>query len=68
MPVVFVTRQGKDAAILNQLRKDFQTLVHDLKKWPQMDGQEKMEELKTLLGHKRSEVFLGLSRVFLSPS
>ncbi|GLC89727.1 divergent PAP2 family protein [Lysinibacillus piscis] len=50
---------GQHAAILNQLRKDFQTLLHDLKKWPQMDGQEKMEELKTLLGHKRSEVFFG---------
>ncbi len=32
---------GQHAAILNQLRKDFQTLLHDLKKWPQMDGQEK---------------------------
>lgn len=50
---------GQHAAVLNQLRKDFQILLHDFKKWPQMDGQEKMEELKTLLGHKRSEVFFG---------
>lgn len=58
---------GQHAAILNQLRKDFQTLLHDLKKWPQMDGQEKMEELKTLLGHKRSEVFFGaLTGIFIA--
>ncbi len=58
---------GQHAAILNKLRKDFQTLVHDLKKWPQMDGQEKMEELKTLLGHKRSEVFFGaLTGIFIA--
>ncbi|MEB2281480.1 divergent PAP2 family protein [Lysinibacillus xylanilyticus] len=58
---------GQHAAVLNQLRKDFQTLLHDLKKWPQMDGQEKMEELKTLLGHKRSEVFFGaLTGIFIA--
>ncbi|MFJ6210093.1 divergent PAP2 family protein [Lysinibacillus sp. NPDC092081] len=58
---------GQHAAVLNQLRKDFQTLLHDLKKWPQLDGQEKMEELKTLLGHKRSEVFFGaLTGVFIA--
>lgn len=32
-----------------------------------MDGQEKMEELKTLLGHKRSEVFFGaLTGIFIA--
>ncbi|MFE3575646.1 divergent PAP2 family protein [Lysinibacillus sp. NPDC059133] len=58
---------GQHAAVLNQLRKDFETLLHDLKKWPQMDGREKMEELKTLLGHKRSEVFFGaLTGIFIA--
>jgi len=58
---------GQHAAVLNQLRKDFQILLNDLKKWPQMDGQEKMEELKTLLGHKRSEVFFGaLTGIFIA--
>ncbi|MFJ8459008.1 MULTISPECIES: divergent PAP2 family protein [Lysinibacillus] len=58
---------GQHAAVLNQLRKDFQILLHDFKKWPQMDGQEKMEELKTLLGHKRSEVFFGaLTGIFIA--
>ncbi|WP_285399163.1 divergent PAP2 family protein [Lysinibacillus sp. fls2-241-R2A-57] len=58
---------GQHAAVLNQLRKDFQLLLHDFKKWPQMDGQEKMEELKTLLGHKRSEVFFGaLTGIFIA--
>ncbi len=58
---------GQHAVVLNQLRKDFQTLLHDLKKWPRMDGQEKIEELKTLLGHKRSEVFFGaLTGIFIA--
>ena len=57
---------GQHAAVLNQLRKDFQTLLHDLKMaangWPR-----KMEELKTLLGHKRSEVFFGaLTGIFIA--
>lgn len=58
---------GKHAVILNQLRKDFQTLLRDIKEWPQMDEQEKLEELKTLLGHKRSEVFFGaLTGIFIA--
>lgn len=58
---------GQHAVILNQLRKDVQTLVNDLKEWPKMGGEEKLEELKTLLGHKRSEVFFGaLTGIFIA--
>ena len=58
---------GQHAVILNQLRKDFQTLVKDIKDWPKMGDEEKLEELKTLLGHKRSEVFFGaLTGIFIA--
>lgn len=58
---------GQHAVILNQLRKDFQTLIKDLKDWPKLGDEEKLEELKTLLGHKRSEVFFGaLTGIFIA--
>ena len=50
---------GQHAAILNQLRLDFYTLIKDIKEWPSKNEEEKAKELKTLLGHKPSEVFFG---------
>ncbi|HEX5564570.1 MAG TPA: divergent PAP2 family protein [Sporosarcina sp.] len=50
---------GQQALIINQMRLDFQTFVTEVKGWQQKDGQQKIMELKTLLGHKRSEVFAG---------
>ncbi len=50
---------GQQAIIINQMRIDFQTFVQEAKGWPQKDGQQKIQELKTLLGHKPSEVFSG---------
>ena len=58
---------GKHAAILNELRKDVHTLIRDMKDWPKKRNDEKLEELKTLLGHKRSEVFFGaLTGIFIA--
>jgi len=50
---------GQQALIINQMRIDFQTFVQEAKGWQQKDGQQKIKELKTLLGHKPSEVFAG---------
>ena len=50
---------GQQALIINQMRLDFQTFVQEAKGWQQKDGQQKIQELKTLLGHKPSEVFAG---------
>lgn len=50
---------GQQALIINQMRLDFQTFVTEVKGWQQKDGQQKILELKTLLGHKPSEVFAG---------
>lgn len=50
---------GQQALIINQMRVDFQTFVTEVKGWQQKDGQQKIMELKTLLGHKPSEVFAG---------
>ena len=50
---------GQQALIINQMRVDFQTFVQEAKGWQQKDGQQKIQELKTLLGHKPSEVFAG---------
>ncbi|MDN4609070.1 divergent PAP2 family protein [Sporosarcina highlanderae] len=50
---------GQQALIINQMRVDFQTFVTEVKGWQQKDGQQKILELKTLLGHKPSEVFAG---------
>ena len=48
---------GQQALIINQMRVDFQTFVQEAKGWQQKDGQQKILELKTLLGHKPNEVF-----------
>ncbi|MFS0576542.1 divergent PAP2 family protein [Sporosarcina sp. 179-K 3D1 HS] len=50
---------GQQALIINQMRLDFQTFVQEAKGWQHKDGQQKIQELKTLLGHKPSEVFAG---------
>lgn len=58
---------GQQAVMINQMRTDFQTFINDLKGWQQKDEDEKIEELKTLLGHKPSEVFVGaLLGIFIS--
>ena len=50
---------GQQAIIINQLRVDFQLFVEQTKDWAHKKNEEKMEELKTLLGHKPMEVFMG---------
>jgi len=50
---------GQQAVIINQMRTDFQTFVHQSKGWTNKKEKEKIEELKTLLGHKPSEVLMG---------
>ncbi|MBF4501825.1 divergent PAP2 family protein [Savagea sp. SN6] len=50
---------GQQAAVINQMRDDFQQFVQVSKEWAQKDEPEKRQELKTLLGHKPSEVFFG---------
>lgn len=55
-----VRRQaGEQAAVLNQLRTDFNLLVRDVKAWPRVQDKEIQKELKELLGHKPIEVFFG---------
>lgn len=50
---------GQHAVIINQMRIDFQRFVREAKGWQEKDEEEKLKELKTLLGHKPSEVFAG---------
>ncbi|MEK4130980.1 divergent PAP2 family protein [Solibacillus sp. FSL W8-0474] len=50
---------GQHAAVLNEIRHDLQLFFDEIKRWPEMNEQEKVEDLKTLLGHKKSEVFIG---------
>lgn len=58
---------GQQAVIINQMRIDFQTFLHEAKGWQAKDEEQKIQELKTLLGHKPSEVFVGaLLGIFIS--
>ena len=50
---------GQQAIIINQLRIDFQLFIDQTKGWAHKKNEEKMKELKTLLGHKPMEVFMG---------
>lgn len=50
---------GQHAAVLNEIRHDLQLFYKEIKRWPDMNEQERIEDLKTLLGHKKSEVFIG---------
>ncbi len=58
---------GQHAAVLNELRRDLQLFYKEIKRWPDMNEQERIQDLKTLLGHKKSEVFIGgLAGIFLA--
>ncbi len=58
---------GQQAIMINQMRVDFQLFVNQSKGWANKKNEEKIEELKTLLGHKPSEVFMGaLTGIFIS--
>lgn len=50
---------GEHAIILNQLVKDFQRFIDEASHWQDKEEYEKIAELKTLLGHKPIEVFIG---------
>ncbi|WP_313894577.1 divergent PAP2 family protein [Psychrobacillus sp.] len=50
---------GQQAVIINQMRSDFQVFLEQTKGWVNKKNEEKMQELKTLLGHKPMEVFMG---------
>ncbi|WJY27789.1 MULTISPECIES: divergent PAP2 family protein [Sporosarcina] len=50
---------GQQAVIINEMRRDFQVFVSEAKDWVQKDDEQKMQELKTLLGHKPNEVAAG---------
>lgn len=50
---------GEHAVVLNQLVKDFQKFVDEAAHWQDKEDYEKTVELKTLLGHKPIEVFVG---------
>ncbi|TSI10461.1 divergent PAP2 family protein [Lysinibacillus sp. BW-2-10] len=50
---------GQHAVIINRMRNELTLFFREVKHWPEKDEKEKLEELKTLLGHKPSEVFSG---------
>ncbi|MFY3790534.1 divergent PAP2 family protein [Ureibacillus sp. MALMAid1270] len=50
---------GQHAAALNQIRDDLYVFFREISRWPDKSDEEKHEELKTLLGHKPSEVLSG---------
>ncbi len=50
---------GEHAVILNQLVSDFKKIIEEASDWSQKEEYEKIAELKTLLGHKPIEVFVG---------
>lgn len=50
---------GEHAVLLNMLVKDFQTFRTEASDWHNKGEYEKRAELKTLLGHKPIEVFVG---------
>lgn len=50
---------GQQALTINKLRTDLQLFMDETRDWPNKKEEEKIEELKTLLGHKPSEVFMG---------
>ena len=50
---------GKHATLLNELRNDMNAFFIEIKRWPELNEIQKREDLKTLLGHKKSEVFFG---------
>lgn len=50
---------GQHAAALNEIRQDLQLFFQEIKRWPNLNEEQKIQDLKTLLGHKKSEVFIG---------
>lgn len=50
---------GQHALIINELRQDFQHFIREAKDWPEKAPKERVEELKTLLGHKKIEMVIG---------
>ncbi|MFJ8236832.1 divergent PAP2 family protein [Ureibacillus sp. NPDC094379] len=50
---------GQHAVIINKMRNELTLFFEEIKHWPQKTENEKMKELKTLLGHKPSEVLTG---------
>lgn len=50
---------GEHAVLLNMLVKDIQAFREEASDWRNKGEYEKREELKTLLGHKPIEVFVG---------
>ena len=50
---------GQQALTINKLRSDLQLFMNETRDWAKKKEEEKIEELKTLLGHKPSEVFMG---------
>lgn len=50
---------GQHAAMINQIRSELKQFFEGVKHWSEMNEDEKAEELKTLLGHKPSEVLFG---------
>ncbi len=49
---------GQQAVVINQMRKDFQSFIVKAA-LPDKTNEEKIEDLKTLLGHRPIEVFFG---------
>lgn len=50
---------GQHALTINKLRQDLHMFMNETRTWSQKKEEEKIKELKTLLGHKPSEVFMG---------
>ncbi|HSI65941.1 MAG TPA: divergent PAP2 family protein [Planococcus sp. (in: firmicutes)] len=50
---------GQQALTINKMRSDFYVFMDETRKWSYKKEEEKIEELKTLLGHKPSEVLMG---------
>lgn len=58
---------GQHAAALNEIRHDLQLFFREIKRWPELNEAQKIQDLKTLLGHKKSEVLIGaFAGIFLS--
>ena len=50
---------GQHAVIINRMRNELALFFREIKHWPEKNEEEKIQELKTLLGHKPSEVLFG---------
>ncbi|MER1986857.1 MAG: divergent PAP2 family protein [Solibacillus sp.] len=50
---------GQHAAALNEIRNELQLFFKEIKRWPELNEEQKIQDLKTLLGHKKSEVLIG---------